>query len=76
MMLLLSHDKYIDITIATQQNDLKDKVQEHLPSLKQALNEVGLIIGGVKIIEYKETKMTKNNYFADEHLNFGINISI
>lgn len=76
MMLLLSHDKYIDITIATQQNDLKDKVQEHLSSLKQALNEVGLIIGGVKIIEYKETKMTKNNYFSDENLNFGINISI
>lgn len=76
MMLLLSQDKYIDITIATQNNELKAKVSEHLSSLKQALNEVGLITGSVKIIEYKETNGAKNDYFADEQLNFGINISI
>lgn len=76
MMLLLSQDKYIDITIATQKNELKEKVSEHLSSLKQALNEVGLITGSVKIIEYKETNGAKNDYFADEQLNFGINISI
>ena len=76
MMLLLSQDKYIDITIATQKNELKEKVSEHLSSLKQALNEVGLIIGNVKIIEYKETSGAKNDYFADKQLNFGINISI
>lgn len=76
MMLLLSQDKYIDITIATQKNELKEKVSEHLSSLKQALNEVGLITGSVKIIEYKEASGAKNDYFADEQLNFGINISI
>ena len=76
MMLLLSQDKYIDITIATQKSELKEKVSEHLSSLKQALNEVGLITGSMKIIEYKETSGAKNDYFADEQLNFGINISI
>ncbi|MBV5278777.1 MAG: flagellar hook-length control protein FliK [Campylobacteraceae bacterium] len=76
MMLLLSQEKYIDITIATQKNELKEKVSEHLQSLKQALNEVGLIIGNVKLIDYKEDKMAKNDYFSDEQLNFGINISI
>lgn len=76
MMLMLSNEKYIDITIATQKSELKEKVSEHLSSLKKALNEVGLISGGVKIIEYKETKMAKNDYFADEALNFGINITI
>lgn len=76
MMLLLSQEKYIDITIATQKNELKEKVSEHLQSLKQALNEVGLITGNVKLIDYKEEKISKNDYFADEQLNFGINISI
>lgn len=76
MMLLLREDKYIDITIATQKNELSAKVNEHLSELKKALGDVGLMIQSVRLMDYKEASVQKKEYFADEALNFGINITI
>ena len=76
MMLLLSGEKYIDITIATQKNELSAKVSEHLSELKKTLGDVGLMIQSIRLMDYKEASVQKKEYFADEALNFGINITI
>lgn len=76
MMLLLSGENTIDMTIATQKSDLRDKVSEHLSDLKKALNEVGIITQSVRLMEYKEESVKKKEYFSDDTLNFGINITI
>lgn len=76
MMLVLSGEKYIDITIAAQKKELDDQITQHLSLLKQALNEVGLITGSVKMLEYKDVSAAKNDYFSGEKLQFGINIKI
>ena len=76
MMLVLSQDKYIDISIAAQKNELKGKVSDNLKALKIALNEVGLITGNVKLIEYKENGFAKQQYGSEAMQNFGINIKI
>ena len=76
MMLLLSGEKYIDITIATQKNELSAKVSEHLSELKKTLGNVGLMIQSIRLMDYKEASVQKKEYFADEALNFGINITI
>lgn len=76
MMLLLSGEKYIDISIATQKKELGEKITQQLNELKRALNEVGLITGNVKMLEYKDVSAIKNDYFSGEKLQFGINIKI
>lgn len=76
MMLLLSGEKYIDISIAVQKKELNEKITAQLSQLKQAFNEVGLITGNVKMLEYKDVSMVKNDYFSGEKLQFGINIKI
>lgn len=76
MMLVLSNNEYLDMSIATQKESLKEKVGEHLSSLKQALNEVGIITQSIKLLEYKEETILKKEYFDDTNLNFGINISV
>ncbi|WP_263832376.1 flagellar hook-length control protein FliK [Sulfurospirillum oryzae] len=76
MMLLLSGEKYIDISIAAQKKELSEKITDRLNQLKQAFNEVGLITGNVKMLEYKDVSMVKNDYFSGEKLQFGINITI
>ncbi len=76
MMLLLSGENIIDMTIATQKSELRDKVSEHVSDLKKALNEVGIITQSVRLMEYKEERVKKKEYFADDTLNFGINITI
>lgn len=76
MMLMLSHEKYIDISVAAQKNELKDKITQQLPLLKRALNEVGLITGNLKMLEYKDVSTVKNDYFSGDKLQFGINIKI
>ena len=76
MMLVLSGEKYIDITIASQKKELSEKIMQGLSTLKQALNEVGLITGTVKMLEYKDVSVVKNDYFSGEKLQFGINIKI
>ena len=76
MMLVLSGEKYIDITIASQKKELSTKITQELTHLKQALNEVGLITGTVKMLEYKDVSVVKNDYFSGEELQFGINIKI
>lgn len=76
MMLLLSGENSIDMTIATQKSELRDKVSEHVSDLKKALNEVGIITQSVRLIEYKEESVKKKEYFSDDTLNFGINITV
>lgn len=76
MMLLLRGETYIDMTIATQKNELSIKVSEHLSELKKALGDVGLMIQSIRLMDYKEASVQKKEYFADEALNFGINITI
>ena len=76
MMLFLQNDNYLDMTIATQKQELSMKVSEYLSDLKKALNDVGIITQGVKLIEYKEANVKQKEYFADDNLNFGINITI
>lgn len=76
MMLILSNEKYIDMTIATQKKELSDKLTHHLSLLKRAFNEVGLITGNVKMLEYKDVERVKKDYFKGEELQFGINITI
>jgi hypothetical protein len=76
MMLLLSGEKYIDISIAAQKKELSEKITGQLNYLKQAFNEVGLITGNVKMLEYKDVSVVKNDYFSGEKLQFGINITI
>ncbi|WP_333802964.1 flagellar hook-length control protein FliK [Sulfurospirillum sp.] len=76
MMLLLSGEKYIDISIAAQKRELSEKITGQLNYLKQAFNEVGLITGNVKMLEYKDVSVVKNDYFSGEKLQFGINITI
>lgn len=76
MMLLLSGEKYIDISIAAQKKELGNKITQQLNQLKRALNEVGLITGTVKMLEYKDVSAVKNDYFSGEKLQFGINIKI
>lgn len=76
MMLLLSNKKYIDISIAAQKGELKAKISQQLVQLKRALNEVGLITGNIKMLEYKDVSAVKNDYFSGEKLQFGINIKI
>ncbi|AFL67414.1 flagellar hook-length control protein FliK [Sulfurospirillum barnesii] len=76
MMLVLSNEKYIDVTIATQKKEFSDKLTENLSLLKRAFNEVGLITGSVKMLEYKDVERVKNDYFQGDTLEFGINISI
>ncbi|MDD3343562.1 MAG: flagellar hook-length control protein FliK [Sulfurospirillaceae bacterium] len=76
MMLFLSQNNSIDITIATQKSELQKKVMENLQELKMALNEVGLITGNVKLIDYKENNFAKHQYGDETLSNFGINIKI
>jgi len=76
MMLVLSGEKYIDISIAVQKKELSAKITDRLTQLKQAFNEVGLITGNVKMLEYKDVSTIKNDYFSGEKLQFGINITI
>jgi hypothetical protein len=76
MMLVLSNEKYIDVTIATQKKEFNDKLTENLSLLKRAFNEVGLITGSVKMLEYKDVERVRNDYFQGDTLEFGINISI
>ncbi|MBN1838807.1 MAG: flagellar hook-length control protein FliK [Campylobacterales bacterium] len=76
MMLILSNEKYIDMTIATQKKELNGKLTQHLSLLKRAFNEVGLITGNVKMLEYKDVERVKKDYFKGEELQFGINITI
>ena len=76
MMLILSNEKYIVMTIATQKKELSDKLTHHLSLLKRAFNEVGLITGNVKMLEYKDVERVKKDYFKGEELQFGINITI
>lgn len=76
MMLVLSGEKYIDISIAVQKKDLSEKITQQLNNLKRAFNEVGLITGNVKMLEYKDVSTLKNDYFSGEKLQFGINITI
>lgn len=76
MMLLLSGEKYLDMSIAAQKKELSEKITQQLTKLKRALNEVGLITGNVKMLEYKEVNTVKNDYFSGEKLQFGINIKI
>jgi|GEM_PF-659479 len=76
MMLVLSGEKYIDISIAVQKKELSEKITQQLNNLKQAFNEVGLITGNVKMLEYKDVNTVKNDYFSGEKLQFGINITI
>lgn len=76
MMLLLSGEKYIDMSIAVQKKELSEKITDQLTQLKRAFNEVGLITGNVKMLEYKDVSVVKNDYFSGEKLQFGINITI
>ena len=76
MMLVLSNEKYIDLSIAVQKKELSEKISSELHTLKQALNEVGLVTSGVKMLEYKEVNIVKNDYFNGENLQFGINLKI
>lgn len=43
MMLMLTNDNYISISISAEKEILSDKVSENLPQLKQALNKTGLV---------------------------------
>lgn len=76
VMLVLSNKTYLDMSIATEKESLKEKVSEHLSALKQSLNEVGIITQSVKLLEYKEESIVKKEYFLDDSLNFGINITV
>ncbi|WP_060826874.1 flagellar hook-length control protein FliK [Sulfurospirillum cavolei] len=76
MMLVLSNDKYVDMNVAVQKSELKKKIGDQLPKLKRALNEVGLITGMIKMLEYKDVSAVKNDYFSGEQIEFGINLKI
>lgn len=75
MMLLLTQERYLEMSIATQKNELGEKVQIHLGELKTALAKEGIVVQGVRLLEYKEVA-SKKEYFADDTLHFGINITI
>ncbi|MCD8545601.1 MAG: flagellar hook-length control protein FliK [Sulfurospirillum cavolei] len=72
MMLVLSNDKYVDMNVAVQKSELKKKIGDQLPKLKRALNEVGLITGMIKMLEYKDVSAVKNDYFSGEQIDSGL----
>ena len=76
VMLLLYQERYISLSITTQKNELKQKVQERLKELEKALTDEGMIVQTMKVSEYKEPLLERNDYFSDETLQFGINITI
>ncbi len=76
MMLVLSNDKYVDMNVAVQKSELKKKIGDQLPKLKRALNEVGLITGTIKMLDFRDVSTVKNDYFSGEQIEFGINVKI
>ena len=76
MMLVLSNEKYIDMTFAIQKSELKAKFSDQLHYLKRAMNEVGLVTGAMKMLDFKEVETVKKDYFNGEQIQFGINYKI
>ena len=71
-MLMLFDDHYLNLSIATEKETLKDKVKEHLPLLKAGLSGAGLIPLHVKMIPLSK----EENYSTDEMMDFGMNLRV
>ncbi len=76
VMLLLYQERYISLSITTQKHELKQRVQARLGELEEALTNEGMIVQTMKVSDYKEPLLEKNDYFTDETLQFGLNITI
>lgn len=71
MMLMLTNDRYINISIATEKDSLKTKINEHIKELKSALMSVGLQPLGVKMKPF-----TKSEYVAEEWSDFSMSLRV
>jgi len=77
IMLILYKPNNLNLSIFTEQDKLKRKVQENIQFLKQALNKINLIPSQIKLLDLKDddTKAEKKNiYGQNEQIGFGVNI--
>lgn len=62
MMLMLTNDSYISMSISTEKESLSEKIKKSLPELKKALNSAGLIALHVKMKPFDDSKKYDDNW--------------
>lgn len=72
MMLMLTNDSYINISVSTEKEEFGQKIEESLPELKQALNKAGLIPLNVGIKPYED----KSGYDDGEWSKYSMNLRV
>lgn len=71
MMLMLTNDSYISMSISTEKESLSKKIEDNLPQLKKALNDTGLIALHVKMKPFDEI-----NKYEDSWGDFSMNLKV
>lgn len=72
MMLMLTNDSYISVSIGAEKEILTQKVQEHLKELKQAFLKIGITPLYIKFKPFKD----ESEYNSDEWSKFSMNIKV
>ncbi len=80
LMLALYDKNKLDLTIHASKDSFKKLIQENLPKLRQALNQVDLIPSNIKIIDLKKEKPKKEEqkiiYSQNNNISLGLNIRV
>lgn len=71
MMLMLVDDKYLNISIATEKESLKEKINDNIQELKGALTKAGLTPLHVKM-----KPLEKNSYSDEEWSDFSMSLRV
>lgn len=74
IMLGLSKNKYLDVSIATQSESLKERIQEDLRHLRLALSSVGMIIKHLSVSKLNQAEEKKTNYEYYNNIDLGMNL--
>jgi hypothetical protein len=79
-LMVILHDKnQLDISMFTQKDELKQKVQDNIQSLKYSINKSGLIATNIRLLDLQkddEIKTKTNNFVQEQQIGHGISIKV
>ncbi|MEA1914236.1 MAG: flagellar hook-length control protein FliK [Campylobacterota bacterium] len=79
LMVILHDENQLDISMFAQRESFKQIVQENMPELKKAINNVGLIPANVRLLDMEkddEVKKETNAFVQEQQLGHGISIRV
>jgi hypothetical protein len=73
MMLVLTQERYVALSIALENPSLKEKISTHIQELRLMLSAVGLVPKAITLLPYEKRDVLENQSLEED---FGVNITV